>query len=255
MFHLAALHESVDQAIAPITWVSDALLSRVDSNDSIIVTSELQRIGAVRLGSASIERARIVNPDLDAKTNMPYELAPLGAEEPETPLVIQDWFDQPLGIPSAQSRLTIEVENDAAGGAEDVYGMVWFVRGNAQRVSGDIRTIRAVTTASAMTANVWNERALTFDQNLTGKNYQVVGGRLVSATDPIMWRMSFPGQVMRPGAPAYDAVGDLDYHRFRRGGLGVWGTFSPNVPPVVEVLPGSAINEAQIIELDVLVGG
>ncbi len=254
-FHLAALSDSVDQAILPLPFLDDAYYTRQNlggiTNGAILTTERVQRIGAIMAGSASIERARFVNSDLNTKVNTPYEVKPLGGAEADSPLAICDLFGNPLTIPKTGSVQALEIENDAAGSAEQVQAGIWYVPSAMSPVQGDIRTIRGTLASVAGSAEAWTPRTATFDDELTGNQYTVVGGRVAVATTANWWRLRFQGQLERPGAPIYDAVGDLDYHRFRRGGLGVWGTFGPQTPPTFETV--HTTTEGATFELDVIV--
>jgi len=61
----------------------------------------------------------------------------------------------------------------------------------------------------------------------------------------------FPGQPQRPGCIMADDDADITVSRFRDGMSGVWGRFTHDQPPTVDLLCAAADNEAQQIILDV----
>lgn len=116
---------------------------------------------------------------------------------------------------------------------------------------GDIYSIRA-TAAITATASVWSRGNLTFDQNLPGGRYAVVGGHGFGATLRA-WRLRFSDATMLPGhTSGGTSLGTTAPEwRHRQGRQGKWGEFDQTAPPTVEVLC-TAADTAQTFVLDII---
>lgn len=248
--HLTAWYESVDQTLAPITPVAATGGETVHtvSGDDLKPHPQLANIVAAYVGSASIERARFSSASLQASGALPY-LAPLsGSEEPGVPTVFHDLRMAPIAI-SADENLQLQVENDGAASAEDVVGLVWMGAAPSQ-AQGAWRTIRATTTASAMTAHQWNTRAVSLDDDLPAGTYEI-GGVTAIGTSLIAGRTVQKDSIYKPGFLCYDTIQDANAMTFRHGKFGTYGTFKHDQPLDIEFFPDAADNESQEIYLDI----
>jgi len=118
---------------------------------------------------------------------------------------------------------------------EDALVIVFLTDGNINPIPLDwvVETIRGVA-ASAVTANVWSNKAITLDQNLQAGKYAVVGMAIKSANSQAA-RLVFGNQGPRPGCPGRTTF-DYDVSMFRKGELGIWGTFPHTNIPTVDLL-------------------
>lgn len=252
MHHTAAFYESVDQTLDNVAALNDQVM--FTSGDDLVVPDGRGALLALRVGSASAERARLVTASLRAAV-LP-DLQPVGLLEPESPPAgLHKFLEAPLEIAgpgggSRGDRLNLQVENDGAGAAEAVYGIVFLSDGPAKPDPRGWFPVRAVTAAAAVTADAWTNRGITLAQSLPRGVYEL-GGMRVSSTSLIAARCVFPGQSDRPGCLGCDADADINDPMFRRGGLGVWGRFAYDQPPSIDLLCDAADNEAQQIVLDI----
>ena len=116
---------------------------------------------------------------------------------------------------------------------------------NANTVMTHMAIGTGTTTAVAAS---WTTISLTWDNQLPVGRYALVGGHFTSATG-VAWRTIFEDQMARPGGLAVDAGNERTATMFRKGGLGIWGTFDSNRMPVFEVLC-SAADTAQTLLID-----
>lgn len=112
-----------------------------------------------------------------------------------------------------------------------------------------IETLLATGTTT-VTAKKWSACTLTFSQALRAGTYAILGMKAMGAT-AIAARLIFANQGARPGCPAYVTESDIDNPVFRNGNLGMWGTFSHNNIPQLEVFADAA-DTAQQVYLDVV---
>ena len=106
------------------------------------------------------------------------------------------------------------------------------------------------TSATTATAHAWTACSLTFSQALRAGTYAIVGMKAMGVS-AIGARLIFANQGARPGCPAYLTESDIDNPIFRNGNLGVWGTFSHNNVPQLEIFADAA-DTAQQVYLDVV---
>lgn len=252
--HVAAFFESVDQTLDNVAALQDGIIPV--QGDDLIVPDGMGFIAAVRVGSATAEFARLSTPSLRQLPSVALpDLQPVGALEPESPPAgFHEFWSQPLPInpaaPGKGERLNLLAENDGAGAAEPVYGIVFLSSGPVQPAPGPWTPVRATTAAAAVTADTWTARNITLAQTLP-KGVYAVGGMRVQSTSLIAARLVFPGQSYRPGVLGCDADADIQPGIFRRGGLGELGRFTNDSPPQVELLCDAADNEVQEIVLDI----
>jgi hypothetical protein len=244
MHHLGAWSESQDSAVLTnIAAIADPQL-RVQGDDIIVPTLSL--LGATYFVGANITQAQLVSPSI--RRYWPFDVSPVDRNaEPTVPTPFLDWFDRPLALTAGEAMDALMAEDSA--GASRVTAFAWFVDGPAQPVSGDIFTIRA-SNASTLVAFAWTNGALTLSQALPVGTYDLVGMRAESA-GLLAARAVFVGGGWRPGVIGYDAAGDFDWPRFRRGAIGVWGTFDNLTPPSIDFLSVSA-DTSQTVWLDLI---
>lgn len=111
---------------------------------------------------------------------------------------------------------------------------VFLCDGPLAKVSGEIRTIR-FTSVCAPVTRVWTLGVLGVVQQLPTGTYQVVGARVINATEMGLFRLVFTGYDWRPGGVMSHAVIAHEAIQFREGRLGVWGTFDWMHLPRIEI--------------------
>lgn len=106
------------------------------------------------------------------------------------------------------------------------------------------------TSVTAAVASTWTPITMTWNDLLPNGRYAIVGLKHSSAS-AIACRLFIPNQVDRPGCiSSINRYDDTD-PMFRRGGLGIWGTFENTNMPRPEVLCNTTDN-AHTIVMDIV---
>lgn len=191
---------------------------------------------AIRLNMPSLLQPFI--PYLD-----PVSLTALPANMP--PLV--RFGDQGWPLESSE-QISLEASR-AVVAAVPAYAGLWMSASPPSKASGQIRTLFA-TAACVAAAGTWAQGNLTLVSQLQAGTYAVVG-LSVYGTNALFSRLIFPNQAFRPGTLAQGAVGEWNDETFRRGNLGVWGTFENWNLPQIEVF-GTGATATQTVLIDVI---
>jgi len=230
-----------------VTPVADQHI-RVEGNN-VIVPSGMANLLGVYAGSTNIVRAQVESPSL--RRVLLYEVVPLNADrEPASPPLWANLFDTPIPLDEYEPLRALAYHS--GGAAERMSIIVFLGDGAATPVTGDIYTVRAIS-STTLTANAWTNGALTLDQVLPAGSYACVGFRAQSA-GLIAARLVFVGGTWRPGTLGCDAATDLNDPIFRRGRLGVLGEFRHDQPPTVDFLSVSA-DTSEVVWLDLIKTG
>ena len=251
MQHLALFAESIDPAGALVNIAAINDDSVFTSGDDIRVPVQLPfLLGAAALISATSPiQAQLQSPSLRQIANIDLEPCGLGlvfgdpaelAMHPTNPIPLRG--DESLNF----------LANTNPAGAQLHYGLVWFGDGAQQSVSGDIFSVRASMSVTAV-ADAWVNGTLTFGQDLPVGNYDVVGLR-VRAAGLVAARLNFIGGAWRPGVPGAVAIDDKVSEQFRYGRMGVYGSFHTNTPPSIEIV-GAAGAVTPTVILDLIARG
>ena len=247
MQHLAAFYQSVDPAgaLTTINAVADQAI-RTSGKDLVVPALIANLVGEAVLSAATGPAyGQVQSPSLRQLANQdvkPIIAAVVFGGNPP----MQHHFASPRALKGNES-LNFAVQ--ATGGAAAVnYGLVWLSDGALQPIRGNIFSVRAAG-AAALSAGVWVNTALTFDETLPAGTYQVVGMR-VEGTNLVAARLSFVGEGYRPGVPAVNTVGDRDFLDMRMGRSGTFGTFDVNQPPTLDCL--GVTDTAQNVILDLI---
>lgn len=251
MQHLAAYYESIDAAgaLTELAAVNDPVV--FTSGDDIRVPAEVPfLIGeAAAIEATSATRVQVTSPSLRRVADV--DISPF-----DTGLVIDNGHKvsmhpmNPIALRGGESLNLLHQNNPA--GATDQYGLVWLGDGPQAPVNGDIFTVRATMSVTAVLGS-WVNGSLTFDQDLPVGQYDVVGMRCVEATT-VAARLVFPGGAFRPGVHGSGAETSIDNWYHRQGRSGVWGTFETNTPPTVDILAAAGAI-TPVIYLDLIARG
>ena len=237
---LAAFYESQTLAAAylGIAGVADQHVRVV--GDDIQVPS-LNQIIAIAGGISSttlLNQLRLSSPSLRERGL--FQIAPANvaatAVEPGSPARVVDLRENPLVLVPGE-QLNAEVLGTVT--TQPSWCCVFLAEGPIAPVIGNMFTIRVTGAAAALTAGVWGNRALTFDEDLPRGRYQLVGMRPESA-GCVAARAVFSGYGWRPGAIGNSVVEDLHDRIFRYGKMGVFGEFEDIEPPTIDFLSVSA---------------
>lgn len=245
-FTLAAFTESQDTAgaLSDVAALTDQHLT-TDGDDILVPEGFDKLVGAFAIG-ATISAARITSPTLRKRLNPDLSPLNIGAE-PLNRDAYHDYNENPIQLTVGEG-LRAQVAEGAAG-AEQETVLVALGDGEKEAVTGEIFTVK-LTSATTLVAYTWGLCPLTIAQQLEAGTWGIVGMRAISA-GAIAARLVIPGNSWRPGVIAFDSESDLENQRFRRGKLGLWGTFSHSFLPQVEFLSISA-DTAETVYLDLV---
>lgn len=253
VYHLAAAAENVDQTINPITWIPDDVLGISAAQDNLLVGDRLRYVAGCIFGAPTIDSARIFAESLiKVYSAGGPDFSPLNVgAEPLSPLPWHDFRRDPLEL-KANDNLQARIANSGAAAGEDAWALLALSDGPIQPATNlPWRTFKFATAASAMTAERWNNRSLTSEQNLSGE--YICGGGYAVTTSGRAARLVFRGQQERPGFIIGDTESDvLSPEIFRRGGMGILGKFNALQLPSVDFFVDAADNEVQEVYLDLV---
>lgn len=243
-YHVAAYFESIDNtADTDINALGDGVLS-IRSNQ-FVFPDKTQLLWAAAM-SATLSRARLSQATFNVITRpyiRPIEQAAVPGDNPH----FADYHSEPFEI-NPDEQLAIEATSGIAMGSENFTALIGIARGPLQPIpSGPIWTLRGTATTT-LTANAWSDLTVTWNNQLPGRNFAVVGLQ-VQSTGCQAARLSFPesGQVWRPGCIGMTSLANEVPSLFRKGNLGfVWGTFNGFAMPNVQVLSNSADTSEEI---------
>lgn len=245
--HLAAYYESVDPAgaLTKISAVADQAI-RTDGND-VVVPSDLANLvfEAALSAATGPSYAQVQSPSLRQLANQDVQPIISGVVFGGNPPV-QPHFNSPRALKGNES---VNFTVSATGGAAAAnYGLIILSNGAVTPQTGNMFTVRASATA-ALSAGVWVNSGLTFDETLPAGTYNVVGMR-AEGTNLVAARLVFVGSGYRPGVPAVNTAAQRDFRDGRYGMMGSFGVFDVNQPPTVDCL--GVTDTAQTIVLDLI---
>lgn len=246
MMHLSGYYQSVNPGgvATPIAAIFDQVVTT--AGNDVRVPDKLNNVmGAVALiNDASAAAAQLQAPSLRDVINVNLE-----------PVIPSNLFGSPIPIfMHGDSPIPLDVDENlefwatsAPAGAVDHYGLVWLGDGPVQPTKGNIYSLLCTAAAPGSTGK-WTTVNLAQTQVLPVGDYQVVGMRARGA-HLVAARLVFVGGIFRPGVPAVNAIGGLDYEQFRFGNAGVFGAFHSTTPPTVDLLDGTAENCSILLDL------
>jgi hypothetical protein len=251
MMHLVAYYSSLDPAGAytALQSVQDPAINTRGTD--VRVASQIPFIfGAAGLtASAVYASSQLRSPSLRTLNNM--FIRPLNnAVTFANPAPVMTFPSNPRGMVTAED-VQFWVDSTPAGGAEAHYGLVFMCDGPLSPVNGEIFSVGA-TASSTLTAGNWINSPIVFDQALPSGQYQAVGMRSEGA-NLVASRLVFPGggdNSFRPGCPGSTDAFVLEADNFRKGKLGVYGTFRQDNPPTLDSL--GVTDTAQVLTLDLI---
>lgn len=187
--------------------------------------------------SATLNRARIQAPALRQITP-PFIRPVIAAATPPDDNKVADYRDNPFRLPRLE-EIAIEASSDIAMGTEQCLALLGVSAGMRPAPAGNVFTIRGTSTTASV-ALTWTTLATTWADTLPDGRYAVVGLELIAATS-VAARIIFEEQQWRPGCLGVAAVGSRNDQMFRKGGLGLWGTFNSWAMPQIQVLNTAAV--------------
>jgi len=228
------------------------------SGDNITVPPTWNQIiaawGAMSNATDTLVAARLSAPSMRERTLLDLAnleaIAAGGTVEPSSPTPINVYLDNPIQLVSGE-MLQYFQQSSGTTAANLCHAVVFLGDGNYTNPYKNlpIQTIRA-TGATTLTANAWTAVTLTPDQQLQAGRYAILGMRAESAGAQCA-RLVLQETAARPGCIAYDSHGDIEHPIFRRGNMGVWGTFVHTAFPQVEMVSLSG-DTSETVFLDIV---
>ncbi len=245
MRHFSAYYQSVTLAGALVRINAVPDTQNVTNGLNVQVPAGMSNVGFVESlydGSAFLQ-SQLNSPSLSAL--FPYDISTkiTGAAQDSVPHG-DNLYDNPIPLVATEY---LNFSEAATGTTKNAYGLVEFVDGPAKPVSGKIYSIKGAGVATLSDGTFVNT-PVTLDAVLPAGTYDLVGFRAEGA-NLIGARIAFLGQGNRPGCPGVpdsDALGDPV---FRRGKLGVWGTFTNQTFPSIDCLGNTDTAQTFIFDL------
>ena len=198
--HTVAFLASVNSAtLVALNVIADDILSSPQAN-RFQVPADLNCIhGAAALG-ATLARAQVQAPSLEVR-RASLEVVPHEAGTIAFTLGAPRLFVPRREVLLSAPETVMFYANNAAGGADNEYGLLWLKPPGElpPMPAGDIIAARA-TSATTLVANTWTTCTMALDKDLPAGKYALVGFRAISATG-IVARALITGQTYRPGNP------------------------------------------------------
>lgn len=255
MMHLAGFYASVDQAAAytAMAAITPEAQIFVSGND-VHVPEQAPNVivAAAGLASGGQGNARLTAPSLRGVTRYFVDAVNGNADAdavPGSPHVLMDRRANPLPF-NPREVVNCDTHADPSA-ARKQWVLLWFADQPPAPVTGrKIYTARATGTTT-LTVGQWTAVPITFDDSMPIGNIDVVGMRVFTA-GVVAARIAFVGQWNRPGVLGVQSKSNLGHDMWRHGNLGVFGTFTVDTVPQIEVLSTSA-DTAETFELDIAV--
>lgn len=243
MLHMLAYSKSTgNTADIDITPVQDDVIPI--QNAHFIPQKDVNVVAAVALAT-TLTRAKIITPAL-RQLSPPFIRPIITSNLPITLPGVADYTADNLTL-KALEEIAIQATQTAVGPTQCNVGLLIDTGGTAPMPQGQPITMRGTATTT-LVANSWTSLTVTWADTLPNGRYACTGLQVQGAT-AILARLIFIAQTERPGCLAQTLMADNGHPLFRKGALGVWGYFTSNQMPIVQVLANAA-DVAQEIYLD-----
>lgn len=226
--------QTLAAAYLPIAAVPDQHVRVVGDDIQVPTLSQIVVLWGGISSTTLLNQMRITAPSLRERSL--YQVAPLAIAatdvQPGASQIVIDLRDSPLELVVGE-----QMNAEALGTVvtQEMWCGACLADGPIAPVKGKIFTIRTTGAAAALSIGLWNNRALTFDEDLPRGRYQIVGMRAESA-GLIAARCVFVGSGWRPGTIGKAIVSQEQNDLFRQGRMGVFGEFEDIEPPTVDFL-------------------
>ena len=247
-FTLAAFYKAETTTPVTGTNIPSVADDHLKNEGDAIIVPELNRLIGVWGGSVQLANLQVVSPSLRRTCLLdvsPIDISTIPLSPPD-PIIVGGGapsldFDEELTLNGDYGHATLDTGNAA---------IVLLGDNNINPVSGQMFTVKG-TLASAGAEGVWSSAVLTLSQSLPVGNYKIVGARCQHA-NAFAFRFVFIGGVWRPGITCVADDNSRDVPKSRYGELGVWGSFSHNREPGVEVITGEGGAATGVIYIDIM---
>jgi len=247
-FTLAAFHK--DETTTPVTGTNIPSVAddHLKNEGDAIIIPELNRLLGFWGGSPQLDNLQIVSPSL--RRTCLLDASPVDSSttpnEPPDPMIVGN------GAPQLEYDEELTVNGDYGHATADTgtAALVFLGDNNCSPFSGQMFTVKGTITGAGV-EGTWKSVALALDQSLPVGQYKIVGARC-ERSSTIAFRFVFIGGVWRPGFVAVASKNVADPPKSRYGQLGIWGTFSHNREPGVEILVGETAGTTGVIYIDIM---
>lgn len=244
MFHVGAFTGSITNgALTQVNSLNDQILTIM--NNQFLLSQDYQLLWAAALGT-DLQRARWNQPSM-RKIQLPYVRPIIGDSSVPNDPNIADYSDRSFRLRSKEF-FSVDAIQDSAG-AQQATVVFGISPGLRSAPPGNIYTLYG-TGSTTLTANEWTDVPITWENDLEGGHYAIVGGVVVSATG-IAYRWIHQSQPLRPGGLCVGDNNERTADLFQRDTLGTWLEFESDVLPNLQVL-SSAADTSQEIYLNVV---
>lgn len=202
---------------------------RVEGNN-VIVPGEMAHLLGVFAVGAHASRVRIESPSL--RRTLLLDVSPVSRIDSRIrSLCWHRMFNSPIPLDPSEPLRFLGMNTGTA--TSPIFGLVFLGDGPQTEMTGEVYSVRCAPVVVTV-PGVWASYPLFLEQTLPAGRYVCVGAR-AEGNNLLAARFIFVGQAWRPGVIGLINVDDLEWEGFRRGGLGVWGEFTHDQPPVLEV--------------------
>lgn len=185
--------------------------------------------------ATNLQRARFSSGTLRIPTT-PYIRPITNALIPNDPMRFANYQQNPLTARMQEELSILGIQN--AGANQRITTVLGFGINFQPSPIGNIFSMRGTSTTAAV-ANTWTMISPTWQDTIAQGTYAIIGLDHQSANAQAA-RCYILNQYWRPGIISTPGLGDKGDEFFRRGGLGVWGTFTANYLPNIEVCCNAA---------------
>lgn len=239
-FWSSVAQDAVDGTVAAVT---DQIVQTRNSRYQFLEKRQ------IRVGFAGIDTGSVLKLDYPSALRIstpiifPLDADGLGGSLP----AIVDYKDKGLILPALEDIGCLA--SRAGSGAANCAVGLWTFKQFVPAPAGPVMTVRCTASVVA-TVGTWNIGTLTPDRPLPVGQYAVVGMACVG-TNALFARLSFFGQVERPGCMCNVSTSAFQFPLFRMGNLGQFGTFQNYQLPQLEVF-GLGTTTTQSVALDII---
>jgi hypothetical protein len=243
MFHLVAYSETVASAAEyDSTPVPDGIMTI--QNGHFLPQRNFNLLAAY-MGGLLTNYGKIVTPSI--RQFSPAQIRPIDlVAQPQSRPGVADYRANPLLLRALEEISVVGINTAATSG---VYSAALCLGVDALQPmpAGDVFTIRGTATTTLVVEG-WTLLAVTWADTLPAGRYACVGLQAWAAGLRYA-RLIFEDQVWRPGCVGAATAAAIPHPMFSKGGMGLWGTFTGNRMPNVEMLSLSA-DTAETVYLD-----
>lgn len=242
--HVLAFASTIaNTGFLPLAMVQDDVITTYNNRALLQTPKSLYFAGAT---GTTINRAKIIAPSFGPVAYP--DIRPVQRPSVGIPQVLaRDYRRSPFRLPAKEQFYPQALQSAAGNELETVY--MGIADSLPPAVSGDIFTVVGSSTTAAV-SSAWTSLVVTWETDLEGGWYQIVGGTVVNTTG-VAFRLTLQNQVDRPGGACLRSIAHQVPEFQLPGGLGKWGEFESDSWPTPQVLC-TGTDAAHTIFLDIV---